>query len=321
MAGIGVGVGTATPGRVLKQVEGLLTQVDEEDLSESPVDEHDPHTVATFDAIIDAVVPNTQEDPIQGKLGEELDEIHQYGGLDTGMTPMCIDILNDFMSPEVSLPKIANTGETVPLSQALAVVLDTAASELIARGGNEDTPQPGRFGPAGGPFASLSRADRFRALYDVENRASQIARVDSGQYSRTGGFIVALAVVFPPIVYYSDMNGYDDFIDNPPSDREFDPAAHNSAPEGVDTLISWAQTGYPGITGGHDALRGYELDEDYEPTGYGRSRPSGVADTGDAGGSGGGSGTDGAEGTGDDDPTGPDLPIDLGDWLDGVVLR
>jgi hypothetical protein len=337
MAGIGVGVGTATPGRVLEQVEALMSQVDEDDLPEGPLEDgHDPHTVATFDAIIDAVVPNTQDDPIEGKLGEELDEIHQLGGLDTGMTPMCIDILNDFMSPEVSLPKLANTGETVPLSQALTIVLDTAASELLARGGNKDTPEPGRFGPAGGPFASLSREDRFRALYDVENRANQIAQVDSGQYSRTGGFIVALAVVFPPIVYYSDMNAYEDFIDNAPSERDFDPAAHNSAPDGVDTLLSWEQTGYPGITEGHDVLLGYELDEAYEPTADGRSRASEVRQSGsvpaqDDGSSvtvGAGSGGDSAEA--DDSTAGGDttegesdgsgLPIDVGGWLNGGVL-
>lgn len=336
MAGIGVGVGTATPGRVLEQVEALMGQVDEDDLPEGPVgDDHDPHTVATFDAIIDAVVPNTEDDPIEGKLGAELDEIHQLGGLDTGMTPMCIDILNDFMAPEVSLPKLANTGETVPLSQALAVVLDTAASELLARGGNEDQPQPGQFGAAGGPFASLSRTDRFRALYDVENRANQIARIDSGQYSRTGGFIVALAVVFPPIVYYSDMNAYDDFIDSAPSEREFDPAAHNSAPEGVDTLVSWAQTGYPGITDGHDALLGYELNEAYEPTAYGRNRPSEVRQPGavpaqddgasltvGAGSNGGSTDADGSTAGGDTTDDGSDgsgLPIDIGGLLGGGV--
>jgi hypothetical protein len=317
LAGMGIGVGTVTPGPVLQQVEDLLTGVDEEDLptgtdTDAP---HDPHTVATFDAIIDAVVPNTQDDPVtEDKVGEPLDEIHQYGGLDTGMTPMCIDILNDFMSPEVSLPKVANTGETAPLSQALAAILDVAASELLARGGNEDTPEPGRFGPAGGPFASLSREDRFRALYDVENRANQFGEVEAGvseatgiengRYSRTGSFVVALAVVFPPIVYYSDMNAYDDFIDNAPSERDFDPAEHTSAPEGVDTLFGWAQTGYPSITEGHDALLGYELDEGFRATGKGRQRPGGVVD-GDAG----VDSTDSDEGDSGTDAEGEESPL------------
>jgi hypothetical protein len=294
MAGMGVGVGTVTPGRVLQQVEDLLTQVDEEDLpADTDAGPHDPHTVATFEAIIDAVVPNTEDDPIEtDKVGEELGHIHQLGGRDADMTGMCIDILNDFMSPEVSLPKVANTGETAPLSEALAAILDVAASELIARGGNEDTPEPNRFNGAGGPFASLSREDRFRALYDVENRANQLGDgeaqvsetvgIDNGRYSRTGSFVVALAVVFPPIVYYSDMNAYDDFIDNAPSERDFDPGEYNSAPDGVETLIGWAQTGYPGITEGHDALLGYELNGKFRATGKGRQRPGGVVD-GDAG--------------------------------------
>jgi hypothetical protein len=295
MAGMGVGVGTVTPGRVLQQVEDLLSQVDEEDLpADTDAGPHDPHTVATFEAIIDAVVPNTEDDPVTtDKVGEELGHIHQLGGRDADMTGMCIDILNDFMSPEVSLPKVANTGETAPLSEALAVIVDVAASELIARGGNQDTPEPARFGPAGGPFASLSREDRFRALYDVENRANQLGEgeaqvseavgIDNGRYSRTGSFVVALAVVFPPIVYYSDMNAYDDFIENAPSERNFDPAENTSAPDGVETLISWAQTGYPGITEGHDALLGYELDVakggknegEFVATGYGKRRSEG----------------------------------------------
>lgn len=319
---MGIGVGTVTPGPVLEQVEDLLSQVDEEDLPEgTDAGPHDPHTVATFEAIIDAVVPNTQDDPVTtDTVGEELDDVHQYGGLDTGMTGICIDILNDFMSPEVSLPKVTNTGETAPLSEALAAILDVAASELIARGGNEDQPQPGRFGPAGGPFASLSRTDRFRALYDVENTANQFGDgeaqlsetvgIENGRYSRTGSFVVALAVVFPPIVYYSDMNAYDDFTDNAPSERDFDPGKHNSAPEGVGTLLGWAQTGYPGITEGHDALEGYELNEEFEATGKGRQRPGPVVD-GDAGvdytdGDDGDTGTDDG---GDDSPPNP-LPID-----------
>lgn len=340
MAGMGVGVGTATPGPVLQEMETLLGQVDEADLPEE-ADGKDPHTVATFEAIIDAVVPNTTEEPITtDKVGEELDDVHQFGGLDSGMTGMCIDILNDFMSPEVPVPKVTNTGETVPLSQALAAILDTAASELLARGGNEDQPQPGRFGPAGGPFASLSREDRFRALYDVENRASQFGEVDDGEYSRTGSFVVALAVVFPPIVYYSDMNGYDDFIDNAPSEREFDPAKYTSAPAGYDTLLGWAQSGYPGITEGHDALLGYELDETFESTGDGRRR-AGETPGGDVGrpagsdaGSGGTSRGANVDGAGDgeataggsagrdrDDPTAPEFPARLAEWLDGGGFR
>jgi hypothetical protein len=282
MAGMGIGVGTATPGRVLEHVDDILSQADEEGLpSESAP--HDPHTVATFEAIIDAVIPSTEG--LTDKVGENLDPVHDLGGLDADMTGMCIDILNDFMSPELSVPKVANTGETAPLSEALATILDVAATELLARGGNEDQPQPGRFGSAGGPFASLSRSDRFRALYDVENRANQFGDgeaqfsktvgIENGRYSRTGSFVVALAVVFPPIVYYSDMNAYDDFIDNAPSERTFDPAGNTSAPDGIDTLIGWAQTGYPGITEGHDALLGYEMDPDFEVTQYGDRGPNG----------------------------------------------
>lgn len=325
MAGMGVGVGTTTPGRVLEAVEDTFSEVDEAELPGSDSDP-DPHTVATFRAVVDAVIPPTPEltDKLSGERLTDDDRVQRYGGLTTDLAVQGVRFINDFISPETAVPRLSNTGETANLSEAVAAILDSAAAELLGRNGNEDRPEPGRFGPAGGPFASLARTDRFRALKDIE---------DNG--GKNGGFVVALTVAFPALVHYSDLDGYDDFLDAPPSERAFEPAEHNTFDPGdgvdlgggQDALLGWRQSGYPGIDAGYDALLGYELDESYAATGYGRHNGNGRPGRGPgrAPGSGAGGGGDGpaddepgAEGSGGDaSDAGGDLPPGFGEWLDG----
>jgi hypothetical protein len=328
MAGMGIGVGTTTPGRMLEAVEDAFSQVDEEELPGSD-GEPDPHTVATFRAVVDAVIPPTSE--LTAKLGDDdlaaKEPVQEYGGLTTDLAVQGVRFINDFISPEAAVPRLSNTGETANLSEAVAAILDSAASELLARNGNEGRPEPGRFGPAGGSFASLAREDRFRALKDIE---------DNG--GKNGGFVVALSVAFPALVHYSDLDGYEDFLDTPPSGREFDPATHNSFEpgdgfdlgSGQDALLGWRQSGYPGIDDGYDALLGYELDESYEATGYGQrngdgrpgrapGRPPSGTGTGGNGSDGGDPGNDGSDDTASDGEGG--LPSGLDEWLDGGDRR
>lgn len=221
--GIGIGGGMGSPQQVVEAVEEVLESAD--------VAPHDPHTLATWRAVVDAVVPRTPG--LAGDLGEE----HVAGGLDVDLHVGLIEFLDSFISPEAAAPRIAPTGETAPLSEAVAAALDAAATELLASGGNRD--DPGALDlDGGGPFATLSRRDRFRAMADMEERG--------GTY---GGFVVALAAAFPAILYYSEWDGYDDFS-NSPSERSF-----------TGEVQSWAQTGYDGPTKGAAVLRGYELDE------------------------------------------------------------
>lgn len=201
-----------------------------EALADAEPDDHDGHTVATWRAVVDAVVPETPE------LADELGEEHAAGGLDVGLEIGVIEFVDGFLSPELAVRRVRQTGETAPLSEALAAVLDAAASELLARGGNSEAPRP-RF-DGGGPFASLARRDRFRAMADAERRGG-----------KNGGFVVAIVAAFPAVLYYSEWSGYDDFS-KLPSERSFS-----------GDVQSWAQTSYEGPVDGAAVLRGYEVDE------------------------------------------------------------
>jgi hypothetical protein len=221
--GIGIGGGMGSPQQLLEGLEAALANVDRSD--------HDPHTLATWRAVVDAVIPETPE------LGDELGEEHVPGGLDVGLEVGLIEFINAFVSPEAAVPRVtAVDGETAPLSESITVILDAAATELLARGGNRDEPKR-RF-EGGGPFTTLSRRDRFRAMADIEERGE-----------KSGGFVVAIVAAFPAILYYSDWEGYDDFS-KPPSERTFE-----------EDIQGWRQTNYEGPADGAAVLRGYEVDE------------------------------------------------------------
>lgn len=118
----------------------------------------DPHTEATFRAVADAMIPATPE------LAEELGEEHEPGALAVEVEKFLIQSFNSYF-PTTPATEDRNARG----AEAVATVLDEAASELLARGENEEEPDPTRF-PAGGTFASLAPKDRFRAIDLVERR-------------------------------------------------------------------------------------------------------------------------------------------------------
>ena len=241
-----VGAGTLHPSRAVEQ------------LSELPLDgrtgSDDPHTGATYRAVVDVVIPRTPD------LGEGL----EAGGLEAGIDELLPRFIDEFVAPEAAVPGLdlgeanvpgTTTEETVPLSEAVAGALEAAADAYLASGRNEDEPEPGRFGPAGGAFAALSRRDRRNVLTDLEEG--------------DGAFVVALVTAFPAILYYSEAAGYDDPL-GPPSELEFDDAS----------IPGWEQTGYPGPADGYAALRGYEVQRFREDRGPPREGDDEGADGG-----------------------------------------
>ena len=239
-----VGAGAVLPAKVAAELE------------EVPLDERtgsdDPHTGATYRAVVDVVVPRTPE------LCEELGAEHGTGGLDVGIDELLPRLIDEFVAPEAAVPGIdlgeanvsgTTTEETVPLSEAVAGALEAAAQALLASEGNEDDPEPGRFGPAGGTFAALSRRDRRAAM----------SRLEDGD----GRFVVALVTAFPAILYYSEASGYEDAL-GPPSELDLDES----------DLPGWEQAGYPGPADGYAALRGYEVQQFREDRGPDRDGAS-----------------------------------------------
>ncbi len=230
---------------------------------EPPVPDTDPHTRLTYAAVVDAVVPRTPA------LATELGAEHVPGGLAVGLDAYLVTYVNDLFS---GLTRLGDRTGDLRLAEPVALVLEAAAVELVATGGNEDAPSP-RFArelcdrsttidevvdvAAGGLFPRLSRRDRLNALTLLDELAVDLSvladRLPVPLVESDGGLVPTLVVGFTEVIYYSEWQGYADFT-APPSGRAFtdDPGA----------VQSWRQSGYPGNADGYAAFRGYWGDAD-----------------------------------------------------------
>jgi hypothetical protein len=210
--------------------------------------ETDPTTRATYTAVVDAVIPEI--DGVPEGLGPE----DEPGGLNVGLDAYLVEYVNTLFSAGTPV----RAEENLRLAEAVAKVCDVAATELIARGDNEEQPDPTRF-ESGGPFASLARTDRLRALAlldekEIDTAALSSAAADVGVplpvLEGTAGLVPQLVVAFTQVIYYSEWQGYED-ISAPPSEREFSETVDG------EKLQSWRQTDFPGIIDGAAAFRGF----------------------------------------------------------------
>jgi hypothetical protein len=211
------------------------------------------HTVVTFRAIVDAVVPETPE------LDPELGPEHVPGGLAVELDEFAVTYVDDGF--QLGLPYVGPRGN-IPLADPIAGILDLAALRLVDRGANtgeldDDRPvsllTPGEASPravrkAAGPFSKLSRRDRLRAIGLLDELELEISQFEDELFEFDGGLVGQLVVGFTEMIYYSEWQGYDEFT-QPPSDR-----VH---PNDSAAVQSWRQTGYPGFSDGYAALRGY----------------------------------------------------------------
>lgn len=180
----------------------------------------DDHTTATHKAVVDAVVPPRPDAAPDGEPGALAIDLHEA----------LIHLLNGTF--EVPTP-VLEPAVDARLAESIAALLDEAAGELLAAGENEDEPRPDRF-PGGGPFATLSRPDRLRAM----------GRFDDGGDERVVAHVLC---TYTTLLYYSEWDGYEAF-DVPPGERTL-----------VDDVQGWEQCGYPGPANGYAALRGYRV--------------------------------------------------------------
>ena len=224
----------------------------------------DPHTIVTFRAIADAVVPETPA------LADELGPDHVPGGLAVGLDEFAITFVDNGF--QFGLPYLGPKGN-LPLADPIAHVLDTAAARLLDKGDNEsepdvqralsllgpDDPSPQDVSDAVGPFAELSRRDRLRAIAILDEVEFEVSPTDDDLFEFDAGLVGQLVIGFMEMIYYSEWAGYDDFT-KPPSER-----VHSNDPADVQ---SWQQTGFPGFADGYAALRGY-VGRDDSPLGDG----------------------------------------------------
>jgi len=213
----------------------------------------DPHTTVTFRAVVDAVVPETPE--LEAELGPE----HVPGGLSIGLDEFVITYVDSGF--QLGLPYVGPQGN-VPMADAAAHVLDVAALELVNRGGNVLGPgrdragvlyEPGspaaeRAERAAGTFARLSREDRLRAIGLLDEIEFEATPFPDELFEFDAGLVGQLVIGFTEMIYYSEWEGYDEYV-GPPSEL-----THPNSPAAVQ---SWRQTGYPGVAPGYAALRGY----------------------------------------------------------------
>ena len=213
----------------------------------------DPHTAVTFRAVVDAVVPETRE--LEADLGSE----HVPGGLAVGLDEFVITYVDDGF--QLGLPYLGPAGN-IPMADAVAHVLDVTANKLVDRGENAAEPGRDRAGAlydpgsvasaraerAAGTFATLSREDRLRTIGLLDEIEFSGELFEDELFEFDAGLVGQLVVGFTEMIYYSEWDGYDEFV-QPPSER-----VH---PNDSSAVQSWRQTGYPGFSPGYAALRGY----------------------------------------------------------------
>lgn len=211
------------------------------------------HTAVTYRAVADAVVPETPA------LGETLGPDHVAGGLAIDLDEFHVGYVDDGF--QLGLPHLGFIGNA-PIAEPVADVLDIAAEALIERGETEAEPSldravaligqdeatPAAVRRAAGPFATLSRTDRLRAIAILDEFEVTFTPSEDDLFELDAGLVGQLVVGFAELIYYSEWQGYDAF-DQPPSER-----VHPNDPAAVQ---SWRQTGYPGFADGYAALRGY----------------------------------------------------------------
>lgn len=206
----------------------------------------DPHTEATFQAVADAMIPETTD------LAEELGDEHEPGALAVEVEQFLIYAFNSYFP---TTP--ATSDQNARGAEAVAAVLDEGATELLARGENEEPPDPTRF-PAGGPFASLAPMDRFRAIDVVERRDVTLdSPTGDGDaldlltdYPGALDFAMIGLNSFTLVGFYTEWAGYGETKTAEPTEREF-----------TGEVPSWEQTDYPGPARGYAELRGFEVRE------------------------------------------------------------
>ncbi|MBW5445668.1 hypothetical protein GE107_06265 [Cohnella sp. CFH 77786] len=194
----------------------------------------DPHTVATFRALVDAIVPYTPELAAYGAeqpIGAVQQHVHEYmiWSLDHTLT-----LVLDYY-PEI-----------VPLAAPTAGLLNAGAAQLVASGQAKYAAQ-GAIAGSPVPFAALSPADRIRTMAILEKLQIDLGLLPP-PYRDDGGlvkFIIDYLNRGTMFGNYSEWPGYGTTRLNTPTRRrlEFFP-------------IGWRQTGYPGVSKGYRAVRG-----------------------------------------------------------------
>jgi hypothetical protein len=197
-------------------------------LNPVPVGDYPPHIKSTFMALVDTIIPSP------------------WGALDLRMDDYLICILDHYVSIQ---------GEwgvkTVPLSTPTAGILDVAATQLMALNHMKSFPHFSTY-PECGAFAALLPSDRFVAISLLEN-----LQIDLGSlpypYRNNAGLVRHIVTFLHRtimFVFYSEWLAYGSTRLASPEDRVL---------QGRPFI--WDIVGYPGVSLGYRALRGFLIDK------------------------------------------------------------
>ncbi len=186
---------------------------------------------ATFHALTDALAPTTNSPSSFNETDDR--HVHQY----------VIYSLNHYITVQNQL-----YSSTLPLAYPTALMLDAAAMQFINRHPSapyEESPFPG-----GRIFSHLSKMDRIRTLSMLENLDLDLFLLPDPFQNNAGliRFMVDTLNRFSLFGYYSEWAAYGSTRLLPPNQRrlEFFP-------------LSWREVGYPGVSYGYRAFRGFLL--------------------------------------------------------------
>lgn len=194
------------------------------------------HTRATFQAFVHALIPSTSAGIVQGA-----------GALDIKVYEYVIRTLDHSLSLSIQqqLPLIHT-----PMSIATARLLDAAAIQLV-QSGQAKYPLHAWIFPGGGPFASLLRSDRIRAMDLLERLEINLGSLPP-PYQNNPGLIQNMMDALSQLTmfgYYSEWTAYGTTRLLPPDYRQVEYVP-----------ISWIQCQYPGPAFGYRDLRGFLAD-------------------------------------------------------------
>jgi hypothetical protein len=188
---------------------------------------HEPNkndTVETYQALVKAFIPNAK--------GSVVEDMGNY----------MIWVLDHRVTIQLGLSLM-----TIPLSYATAELLDTGARQLIEKDKAEDRQ---KLFSNDGPFANLSRDDRFRALALLEQLDIDLRSLPAPYRHNMGliQFMIDSLNRFVMLGYYTEWPGYGSTKFDIPDKRVLE-----KFPPG------WELVGYPGPAFGYRDFRGYLL--------------------------------------------------------------
>jgi hypothetical protein len=193
----------------------------------------DPSTYETFRALVAAIVPASPE------LGAE-------------QTAGAVDLhVHEYMIWEMdhTLALMFGISLTIfPLAAPTAQMLNVGAVQYVAGGNAQAAPNNQVW--AVSPFAALSPADRIRVLSMLEKLQIDLGLLPP-PYKDDGGFLTFIIDYLnrgTMFGNYSEWSAYGTTRLNTPTQRRLEHFP-----------VGWRQVGYPGVSSGYRAFRGYVL--------------------------------------------------------------